>query len=176
MLYYYGPWVESASCRNHTTADPDVWFDDPTQARGICMKCPVKDECLFTALELIQRGETVKGIWGGLSAIQLRRALENPNSIPRMRGQRSRAKNPPIFLIPLIPEPWTEECGNEPINGGGDGVGNRMNRDHSRHTNRSSHTPAASEGRQAYASDRASYMQSQLSEQLPDSLGTMTPG
>jgi hypothetical protein len=105
MLYYYGPWVEKASCRNHTTADPDVWFDDPTQARSICLKCPVKDECLFTALELIQRGEHIRGIWGGLSAIQLRRALVNPNNIPRMRGQRSRAKVPPIFLIPLIPEP-----------------------------------------------------------------------
>ena len=174
MLYYYGPWVEEASCRNHESADPDVWFDNPTQARGICMKCPVKDACLFTALELIQRGETVKGIWGGLSAIQLRRALENPNSIPRMRGQRSRAKNPPIFLIPLIPEPWVEEC-NELLSDGG---GSRRNGDggHDRRTNHSSRTPAASEEHQAYASSTASYTQSPLSGQLPDSLGTMTPG
>ena len=105
MLYFYGPWVEDASCRDHATADPDVWFDNPTEARGICMKCPVKDQCLYTALELIQRGEVVKGIWGGLSAIQLRRALARPESIPKMRGQRSRAKNPPVFLIPAIPEP-----------------------------------------------------------------------
>jgi len=68
------------------------------------MKCPVKDQCLFTALELIQRGEAIKGIWGGLSAIQLKRAMANPNNIPKMRGQRSRAKEPPVFLIPLIPE------------------------------------------------------------------------
>ena len=139
------------------------------------MKCPVKDECLYTALELIQRGEVVKGIWGGLSAIQLRRALENPNSIPRMRGQRSRAKNPPIFLIPLIPEPWIEECDELLSNDSG---GNRRNGDggRDRRTNHSSHIPAASEERQAYASSTASYTQSPLSGQLPDSLGTMTPG
>jgi Transcription factor WhiB len=175
MLYYYGPWVEEASCRNHESADPDVWFDNPTQARGICMKCPVKDACLFTALELIQRGETVKGIWGGLSAIQLRRALENPNSIPRMRGQRSRAKNPPIFLIPLIPEPWIEECDDELISNGGGSGDNRKNGGR-RPTSRSQRTPAASAALQAYASEQASYTQYPLSEQLPDSLGTMTPG
>lgn len=104
MFYYYGRWVEDASCRDNPDADPDVWFDDPTQARKICIKCPVKDQCLFTALELIQRGETLKGIWGGLSAIQIRRAMENPANIPKMRGQRSRAKQPPVFMVPLIPE------------------------------------------------------------------------
>lgn len=113
MMYYYGTWVEDASCRNNGDADPDVWFDEPTRARKICMKCPVKDECLYTALELIQRGETIKGIWGGLSAIQLKRAMVNPNNIPKMRGQRSRAKDPPTFLVPVIPaaslRPITEE-------------------------------------------------------------------
>ena len=104
MLYYYGTWIEDAVCRGDSV-DPDLWFDEPSQARTICMRCPVKDECLFTALELIQRGEIVKGVWGGLSAIQLHRALENPDNIPKMRGQRSRAKQPPVFLIPMIPEP-----------------------------------------------------------------------
>jgi Transcription factor WhiB len=109
MLYYYGTWVEDALCRAHDAVNPDMWFDEPTQARSVCMKCPVKDECLFTALELIQRGELIRGVWGGLSAIQLRRALENPKNIPKMRGQRSRAKQPPIFLIPLVPEPREPE-------------------------------------------------------------------
>jgi len=59
-------------------------------------------------MELIQRGEIVKGIWGGLSTIQLKRALENPLLIPKMRGQRSRAKNPPTFIIPSIPEPFDD--------------------------------------------------------------------
>lgn len=104
MFYYYGRWVEEALCRSNAEAGPDVWFDEPVEARKICMKCPVKDECLFTALELIQRGETIKGIWGGLSAIQLKRAVLNPASIPKMRGQRSRSKTPPTFLIPVIPE------------------------------------------------------------------------
>lgn len=114
MFFYYGEWVKDASCRDNPDAHPDVWFDDPVVARKICMKCPVKDECLFTALTLIQRGECIKGIWGGLSAIQLHRALENPNRIPRMRGQRSRAKNPPIFLVPPIPEPLgCQDCGEE---------------------------------------------------------------
>ena len=117
MLYYYGTWVQDAACRDNEQADPDVWFDNPTMARGICMKCPVKDECLFTALELIQRGENIKGIWGGLSSIQLRRALSNPETIPKMRGQRSRAKHPPIFLIPLIPEPFDyEDPQQSPLN------------------------------------------------------------
>jgi hypothetical protein len=108
MLYYYGPWVEAALCRAED-ADPDMWFEEPQRARKVCLQCPVKDECLFTALELVQRGECVKGIWGGLSSIQLHRALQNPNNIPKMRGQRSRAMRPPIFPIPLIPPPLPDE-------------------------------------------------------------------
>jgi len=109
MLYYYGTWVEDASCRDNADAAPDTWFDDQAQARQICMKCPVNDECLFTAMQLIQQGEIVKGIWGGLSAIQLKRALKNPKLIPKMRGQRSRSKNPPVFDVPPIPQPYFHE-------------------------------------------------------------------
>lgn len=103
MLHYYGPWVKQALCRDHDDAHPDVWFEDPVRARAICRTCPVRDECLITALELVQDGVNVRGIWGGLSAVQLRRALERPDSIPTMRGQRSRAKESPSFLVPVLP-------------------------------------------------------------------------
>ncbi len=52
-------WMRDSACREH----PDVDFYAPSQtdeARAICARCLVTDECLTFALE---HGE--QGVWGG---------------------------------------------------------------------------------------------------------------
>ncbi|ALF00488.1 WhiB family transcription factor [Mycobacterium phage Mufasa] len=47
--------------------DPELWFPDKGQstrdAKRMCMRCPLLDEC--RALALADR--SLKGVWGGLS-------------------------------------------------------------------------------------------------------------
>jgi WhiB family redox-sensing transcriptional regulator len=73
-------WVEQAAC---ASTDPEIFFparDDPgTQARQVCGRCPVSDNCLAYAL---QSGEEF-GIWGGLNPAErknLRRTLQRQRS------------------------------------------------------------------------------------------------
>jgi WhiB family transcriptional regulator, redox-sensing transcriptional regulator len=58
-----GTWAEHATC---ASTDPEIFFpakgDPGTQARQVCGRCPVSDNCLAYAL---QSGEEF-GIWGGL--------------------------------------------------------------------------------------------------------------
>jgi WhiB family redox-sensing transcriptional regulator len=58
-----GPWARNALCAK---TNPEIFFpahDDPaTEARQICARCPVRDDCLRFALENNER----YGIWGGL--------------------------------------------------------------------------------------------------------------
>ncbi|ORJ55576.1 hypothetical protein B5M45_24780 [Mycobacterium simiae] len=67
-------WQDRALC---ATADPDVFFPDDkssaSDAKSLCLRCGVRDECLEYALEHDERF----GIWGGLSARERRqRQLE----------------------------------------------------------------------------------------------------
>jgi Transcription factor WhiB. len=69
-------WTASALCAQ---ADPDLWFPDkggfPAEAKRICGRCPVRDECLAQAL----RDGEKHGIWGGLT-YEERRALTSDDS------------------------------------------------------------------------------------------------
>lgn len=60
-------WEDSAACRAGGT-DPDEFFVDRTTnaaaARGVCLGCPVKGECLDAALARDERF----GVWGGVQA------------------------------------------------------------------------------------------------------------
>ena len=71
-------WYEQAACRG---SDPGPWFPQQekqggdrmrtaatARARAICARCPVRGECLATA---VRDGERW-GIWGGLSAYERR--------------------------------------------------------------------------------------------------------
>lgn len=68
-----GPWQDRAACIGH---DPELWFADTAaqpgpqpdhyrltvvNAKAICRRCEVRDECLAFCLET---GQT-HGIWGG---------------------------------------------------------------------------------------------------------------
>lgn len=56
-------WMEHGSCRGGSV---EVWFPeqpDFREARRVCRRCPVKDECLDYAMN---RPEMF-GVWGGTS-------------------------------------------------------------------------------------------------------------
>jgi len=80
-------WRQCAACRDE---DPDLFFPAGTfgaanrlqvgQAKAVCRRCPVVDECLVQALE---SGEDF-GVWGGLDELE-RRELSRGGSL---RGRR----------------------------------------------------------------------------------------
>lgn len=62
-------WQQRALC---TQADPDSFFPEkgePSEAKRVCIACPVRVDCLDYALA---NGEQF-GIWGGLTETELRR-------------------------------------------------------------------------------------------------------
>jgi WhiB family transcriptional regulator, redox-sensing transcriptional regulator len=70
-------WWEDAACR---TADAELFFTPEgvakeqrraaeQQAKLICLRCPVRDDCLEAALT----HDESYGIWGGLSARERKR-------------------------------------------------------------------------------------------------------
>ncbi|TWD25250.1 transcription factor WhiB [Streptomyces sp. T12] len=72
-----GNWRHSAACR---TEDPELFFPIGTsgpalmqteQAKAVCRRCPVQEQCLEWALET---GQSI-GVWGGTSETE-RRALK----------------------------------------------------------------------------------------------------
>ena len=79
-------WRREAACRN--TA-PDLFFPIGTtgpaerqveQAKAVCRRCTVTEDCLQWALETGQDA----GVWGGLSEDE-RRALKRRNARARVR-------------------------------------------------------------------------------------------
>ncbi|MET9427910.1 MULTISPECIES: WhiB family transcriptional regulator [unclassified Streptomyces] len=80
-------WRHNAVCREE---DPDLFFPigntglallQIEEARTVCRRCPVMEQCLQWALESGQE----HGVWGGLSEDE-RRALKR-------RAARNRARN-----------------------------------------------------------------------------------
>lgn len=80
-------WRARAECRHE---DPDLFFPIGTsgpavlqaqQAKAVCHRCPVLNECRTWAVEHAQDG----GVWGGLDEEELR--------MLRRRLVRSRAKS-----------------------------------------------------------------------------------
>lgn len=63
-------WMDDASCAQIA---PDDWFPEKgelsKEVRRICAACPVRLQCLEYAL----RNEEQFGIWGGHSAVELRK-------------------------------------------------------------------------------------------------------
>jgi WhiB family redox-sensing transcriptional regulator len=65
-------WMSDAACAE---TDPELWFPEldslwrVRQAKNICDKCPVKQQCLDYA----QKNAFKEGIWGGLSPTERHR-------------------------------------------------------------------------------------------------------
>jgi WhiB family redox-sensing transcriptional regulator len=84
MAYKAPDWMTDAKCAGHWHT-PNLWFPSAEQpkkeqwtyihtARHICTTCPVTEQCLRTAEELIQlSGTGISGIWAGQAAAQLSR-------------------------------------------------------------------------------------------------------
>ncbi|KUL72339.1 MULTISPECIES: WhiB family transcriptional regulator [unclassified Streptomyces] len=67
-------WRERAACRD---VDPDLFFPIGTaglalvqiaEAKAVCARCPVRDQCLRWAVDVGQ----VEGIWGGTTESERR--------------------------------------------------------------------------------------------------------
>ncbi|MER6750346.1 WhiB family transcriptional regulator [Streptomyces fungicidicus] len=80
-------WRGRAVCR---TEDPDLFFPIGTsgpalmqteQAKAVCRRCPVREQCLEWALDT---GQSV-GVWGGTSETE-RRALKRRIAARRSSG------------------------------------------------------------------------------------------
>jgi WhiB family redox-sensing transcriptional regulator len=97
-------WRSRGAC---LTADPELFFpisstgtsqEQEEQAREVCARCLVRDECLAFAL----RTNQAHGVWGGLGEaerLRLRRRLRAAGSIPvrspgtgRVAGRRRRVQ------------------------------------------------------------------------------------
>jgi WhiB family redox-sensing transcriptional regulator len=88
-------WRSDALC---TQIDPDLFFPkkgdagQAKQARAVCARCPVREQCLTAALEADERF----GIFGGLSvrqrdALKRERNTTGPESTTRPDRRRHRA-------------------------------------------------------------------------------------
>ncbi|MEU7472587.1 WhiB family transcriptional regulator [Streptomyces sp. NPDC044984] len=80
-------WRARAACR---TEDPDLFFPIGTtgpalmqaeQAKAVCRRCPVREQCLQWALDT---GQSI-GVWGGTSETE-RRALKRRIAARRSSG------------------------------------------------------------------------------------------
>ncbi|WP_432093991.1 WhiB family transcriptional regulator [Streptomyces sp. bgisy100] len=81
-------WRQSAACIDE---DPELFFPIGTsgpaalqaeEAKAVCARCPVTDQCLEWALENNQDS----GVWGGLEENE-RRALRRRNARARNRAR-----------------------------------------------------------------------------------------
>lgn len=91
-----GDWRDLGSCS--TAPDPDLWYastvEDRTTAIKICADCPVRANCLDSALTT---GEKF-GIWGGVDFEEPRRAAR----AAYVRRGRPRRKTAPEPLAPVL--------------------------------------------------------------------------
>ena len=80
-------WRHDAACRDE---DPELFFPigntgpaiiQIDEAKAVCRRCPVVEECLLWALE---RGQDA-GVWGGLSEDE-RRSLKRRYALARRAG------------------------------------------------------------------------------------------
>ncbi len=81
-----GAWVEEGVC---ASVDPEVWFPpqggNHADAKRVCGRCPVAQECLDYALATDEE----YGVWGGASRLDRERMAAG--------------------AIPPVPPPWRKE-------------------------------------------------------------------
>lgn len=85
------PWTRHAACIG---SDPELFFPErggsTTEAKAVCQRCTVTDECLAYAL----RWNIQHGIWGGLGEPARRKLArpDKPRRLPAPHGTTTRAK------------------------------------------------------------------------------------
>lgn len=80
------PWRRDAACADE---DPDLFFsgDDASvrAAKQVCATCPVRQQCLETALAVNE----MHGIWGGMAEGERRRLIRQRRRDRRTRQRRA---------------------------------------------------------------------------------------
>jgi WhiB family redox-sensing transcriptional regulator len=83
-------WLESAACSG---ADPELFFPVGTsgpaleqiaEAKAVCRRCPVAEQCLAWAIETGQDA----GVWGGLSEDERRQLKADTRQLVTAGGNR----------------------------------------------------------------------------------------
>lgn len=88
-------WMGRAACKG---MDPALFFPEPYQGakgRPVCLRCPVRWECLDYALVAMERG----GIWGGhndgeRALIRKLRLEDSSVPLPLLSQRSERMKRP----------------------------------------------------------------------------------
>lgn len=71
LLFARPAWMAAAACRGSSVNFHPDRGQDTRQAKAICARCPVREECYDYALDM---GEMF-GVWGGTTAKERRRLL-----------------------------------------------------------------------------------------------------
>lgn len=86
-------WMDAALCAQ--TGNPDAWFSEKngspaitSQARAICFRCPVRQQCMEYAMDRERAGDHLAGMWGGTSANQRVQQVRGERAARRARQQR----------------------------------------------------------------------------------------
>ncbi len=78
-------WMAKALCKDYPTPDYEHWWfpasyvrEAPPEAKAICLRCPVRRECLAYGLELDrQPGADTTAVFGGYVGNERRRLFVN---------------------------------------------------------------------------------------------------
>lgn len=82
-------WIEDSECSKlEYRQKVDIFFsykhEERHEAKNICYKCPVREQCLKWALE----NKEIWGIWGGRDELEIRRTLSVNNDGMEVRLSR----------------------------------------------------------------------------------------
>lgn len=82
-------WRRDAACADE---DPELFFagDDASveAAKQVCARCPVRTDCLETALAL----KEMHGVWGGMAEGERRRLIRRRRRERRERERRAKER------------------------------------------------------------------------------------
>ena len=85
----HAAWQRDAACADE---DPDLFFagDDTSlqMAKEVCAVCPVRTECLETALAVNE----MHGVWGGMAEGERRRLIRRRRRERRERERRAKQR------------------------------------------------------------------------------------
>lgn len=80
------PWRRDAACADE---DPELFFagddDAVRQAKEVCARCPVRAQCLETALAVNE----MHGVWGGMAEGERRRLIRRRRRERAARRERT---------------------------------------------------------------------------------------
>ena len=83
-----GDWTSAAACRQ---SDPDALFvqgAEQQQAKQVCLRCPVRTECLADALD----NRVEFGVWGGMTERERRALLRRRPDVTSWRQLLEQAR------------------------------------------------------------------------------------